>query len=156
MFEETRKMRELCEKFGSRRVLVAGIDISKNKFTIAVMNTNYETKMKARDVTLDTKSLEKLYEEIEKIIDSEGILKLIFGCEPSGIYYKPVLKELMRKYPDAMFKLINPSYRAARDALNGWDPTYGCIYYFNPATATSKWIWSRPIVVKIGKHNFCK
>jgi len=48
------------------------------------------------------------------------------------------------------------AYKAARDALNGWDPTYGCIYYFNPATATSKWIWSRPIVVKIGKHNFCK
>jgi N-acetylmuramoyl-L-alanine amidase len=48
------------------------------------------------------------------------------------------------------------SYRAARDALNGWDPSYGCIYYFNPATATSKWIWSRPLVVKIGKHNFCK
>ena len=41
------------------------------------------------------------------------------------------------------------AYNAARDALNGWDPTYGCIYYYNPATATSKWIWSRPIVVKI-------
>lgn len=48
------------------------------------------------------------------------------------------------------------AYKAARDALNGWDPSYGCIYYFNPATATSKWIWSRPLVVKIGKHNFCK
>ncbi|HPO78063.1 MAG TPA: spore cortex-lytic enzyme, partial [Thermoclostridium caenicola] len=46
--------------------------------------------------------------------------------------------------------------KAARDALNGWDPTYGCIYYYNPATATSKWIWSRPIVVKIGNHNFAK
>ncbi|NLE26350.1 MAG: spore cortex-lytic enzyme [Clostridiaceae bacterium] len=48
------------------------------------------------------------------------------------------------------------AYKAARDALNGWDPSYGCIYYFNPATATSKWIWSRPLVVKIGNHNFCK
>lgn len=48
------------------------------------------------------------------------------------------------------------SYKAARDALNGWDPTYGCVYYYNPATATSKWIWSRPIVIKIGKHNFAK
>lgn len=48
------------------------------------------------------------------------------------------------------------AYRAARDALNGWDPTYGCIYYYNPATATSKWIWSRPIVIKIGRHNFAK
>lgn len=48
------------------------------------------------------------------------------------------------------------SYNAARDALNGWDPTYGCIYYYNPATATSNWIWSRPIMLKIGNHNFAK
>ncbi|NLL96223.1 MAG: spore cortex-lytic enzyme SleB [Clostridiaceae bacterium] len=46
--------------------------------------------------------------------------------------------------------------KAAQDALNGWDPTYGCLYYWNPATATSKWIWSRKIIVKIGKHNFGK
>ena len=45
---------------------------------------------------------------------------------------------------------------AAQDSLNGWDPTYGCLYYFNPATATNKWIWSLPIVLRIGKHNFCK
>lgn len=47
-------------------------------------------------------------------------------------------------------------YKAARDAMNGWDPTGGCIYYFNPATATNKWIWSRPLVKTIGKHRFCK
>lgn len=46
--------------------------------------------------------------------------------------------------------------KAAQDAINGWDPTYGCIYYFNPATATSKWIWSRPQVLTIGKHIFCR
>lgn len=46
--------------------------------------------------------------------------------------------------------------KAAQDALNGWDPSYGSIYYFNPATATSKWIWSRPHVVTIGRHRFCK
>lgn len=44
--------------------------------------------------------------------------------------------------------------RAARDAMNGWDPTYGCLYYYNPSTATSKWIWSTKTVVKIGKHVF--
>lgn len=44
--------------------------------------------------------------------------------------------------------------KAARDALQGWDPTNGCIYYWNPATATSSWIWSRQILKKIGKHNF--
>ena len=46
--------------------------------------------------------------------------------------------------------------KAAQDAINGWDPTYGAIYYFNPATATNKWIWSRPMTVTIGKHRFCK
>ena len=45
--------------------------------------------------------------------------------------------------------------KAARDAMNGWDPTNGCVYYFNPNTATSSWIWSKTIVKKIGKHNFC-
>lgn len=45
--------------------------------------------------------------------------------------------------------------KAARDAMNGWDPTGGAIYYFNPATATSKWIWSRPLIKTIGKHRFC-
>lgn len=47
-------------------------------------------------------------------------------------------------------------YKAAQDAKNGWDPTGGCIYYFNPSTATNKWIWSRPVVKTIGKHKFCK
>ena len=46
--------------------------------------------------------------------------------------------------------------KAAQDAINGWDPSYGAIYYFNPATATNKWIWSRPLTVTIGKHRFCK
>lgn len=46
------------------------------------------------------------------------------------------------------------SYQAATDALNGWDPTYGSIYYYNPATASSSWIFSRQTVVTIGKHVF--
>ncbi len=46
--------------------------------------------------------------------------------------------------------------KAASDAINGWDPSYGSIYYFNPATATNAWIWSRPHTVTIGKHRFCK
>ena len=54
---------------------------------------------------------------------------------------------------------LNPdsaSKKAAQDAMNGWDPPYGAIYYFNPSTATNKWIWSRPMTVTIGKHRFCK
>jgi len=48
------------------------------------------------------------------------------------------------------------AYQAARDALNGWDPTYGCVYYYNPKTATNKWIKTLPISVTIGKHVFSK
>jgi len=46
--------------------------------------------------------------------------------------------------------------RAAQDAINGWDPSHGGIYYYNPSTATNQWIQSRPIVTRIGKHVFCK
>ena len=46
--------------------------------------------------------------------------------------------------------------KAAREALNGYDPTGGCLYFFNPDTATSKWIWSKTIVKTIGKHHFAK
>lgn len=48
------------------------------------------------------------------------------------------------------------SINAARDALNGWDPSGGAMYYFNPSTATSSWIWSRPLIKIIGKHRFCQ
>jgi N-acetylmuramoyl-L-alanine amidase len=46
--------------------------------------------------------------------------------------------------------------KAVKDALSGWDPTDGCLYYFNPKTATSKWIWSRPQYKTIGAHIFCR
>jgi N-acetylmuramoyl-L-alanine amidase len=47
-------------------------------------------------------------------------------------------------------------YNAAQDAINGWDPSGGAIYYYNPKTATSSWIRSRPIITQIGNHVFCK
>lgn len=52
-------------------------------------------------------------------------------------------------------QVAESAYRAARDALNGVDPSGGAIYYFNPSTATSSWIWSRPLITVIGKHRFC-
>ena len=47
------------------------------------------------------------------------------------------------------------AYQAAQDAMNGWDPTCGCLFYYNPATATSAWMLSRPVKLRIGDHNFC-
>jgi N-acetylmuramoyl-L-alanine amidase len=63
-----------------------------------------------------------------------------FTCISDGQFNQPV---------------ADSAYQAARDALNGSDPSGGAIYYFNPATATSSWIWSRPLIVVIGKHRFC-
>lgn len=48
------------------------------------------------------------------------------------------------------------SKKAAQDAVNGWDPSYGCIYYYNPAKTSNKWIRTRPVVTTIGSHVFCK
>lgn len=47
-------------------------------------------------------------------------------------------------------------YKACSDAMNGWDPSGGSIYYYNPAKTTNKWIYSRPVIVRIGKHVFAK
>ena len=73
----------------------------------------------------------------------------------SGVVYQP---GAFTAVADGQINLTpnNTARKAAQDAINGWDPTYGCIYYFNPNTATSGWIWSRPQVIKIGKHIFCK
>ena len=72
----------------------------------------------------------------------------------SGVIYQPGAFSCLA---DGQFNqpVADSAYRAARDALNGWDPSGGAIYYFNPSTATSKWIWSRPLLVTIGKHRFC-
>lgn len=63
-----------------------------------------------------------------------------FSCIDDGQFDKPI---------------ADSAYSAARDALNGVDPSGGAIYYFNPKTATSKWIWSRPLITVIGNHRFC-
>lgn len=51
--------------------------------------------------------------------------------------------------------ISDSAYSAARDALNGMDPSGGAVYYFNPNTATNSWIWSRPVITTIGNHIFC-
>ena len=72
----------------------------------------------------------------------------------AGVVYQPGAFTCM---VDGQFNepVADSAYRAARDALNGADPSGGAIYYFNPDTATSTWIWSRPLITVIGKHRFC-
>lgn len=72
----------------------------------------------------------------------------------SGVIYQPWA---FTAVDDGQINLTpnQTAINAARDAMNGWDPTYGSLFYFNPATATSSWIWSRPYVITIGSHRFC-
>lgn len=73
----------------------------------------------------------------------------------AGVIYQPGAFSCLY---DGQFDepVADSAYSAARDALNGMDPSGGAIYYFNPATATNKWIWSRPLITTIGKHRFCE
>ncbi|MBS6477087.1 MAG: spore cortex-lytic enzyme [Firmicutes bacterium] len=73
----------------------------------------------------------------------------------SGVIYQ---KNAFTCVSDGQINLTpnTSAYSAAKDALNGWDPTNGCLYYYNPATATSKWIWSLKVELKIGKHSFAR
>ncbi|MDR0286720.1 MAG: spore cortex-lytic enzyme [Clostridiales bacterium] len=73
----------------------------------------------------------------------------------AGVIYQPGAFDAVN---DGQFYLkpTDAMYKAARDAMNGWDPTYGCVYYYNPKTATNKWIKSLPIIIRIGNHVFSK
>lgn len=77
-----------------------------------------------------------------------------FPNTPSGVIFQPgaftaVADGQIYLEPNAQAK------KAVEQAMNGWDPSGGCLYYFNPKTATSKWIWTRPQVKTIGQHIFC-
>lgn len=71
----------------------------------------------------------------------------------SGVIYQ---KHAFTAVSDGQINLTpdQTAINAAKDALNGWDPTGGCLYYYNPVTATSEWIFSRETVITIGKHVF--
>ena len=72
----------------------------------------------------------------------------------AGVVYQPGAFTCM---VDGQFNepVAESAVRAAQEALAGSDPSGGAIYYFNPDTATSAWIWSRPLIKTIGKHRFC-
>lgn len=73
----------------------------------------------------------------------------------SGVIYQPGAFSALY---DGQFDqpIADSARRAAQDAMNGWDPTGGAIYYYNPEKTTNKWIWSRPVIATIGKHVFAQ
>lgn len=73
----------------------------------------------------------------------------------AGVIYQPgafsvVADGQINLAPDA------DSLRAARDALNGWDPSNGSLFYYNPAKTSNKYMLSKPVLLVIGDHYFCR
>ena len=72
----------------------------------------------------------------------------------AGVIYQPGAFDAVS---DGQIDLApnDAAFRAARDAMNGYDPTYGCLYYYNPASTTNRWMLSKPVALRIGSHVFC-
>ncbi|MEG1509094.1 MAG: spore cortex-lytic enzyme [Clostridia bacterium] len=136
---------------GAQTAKLLGVDLNKNHG-----NTSYSS----NDVYLLAKCIyaEARGEPYEgKVAVGAVVLNRVkhpdFPNTIAGVIYQPwaftaVHDGQINLTPDAECK------RAAQDAINGWDPSNGCIYYYNPATATSKWIFSRKVMLTIGKHKF--
>lgn len=79
----------------------------------------------------------------------------IFPNTLSGVLFQPLAFQAVSNgaiwnQPD------DESVRAANNALSGWDPSYGCLYFWNPATSTSRWIWNKKPVMRVGRHVFAR
>ena len=130
--------------------------------TLSKLNLNIQNNNSSSDVYLLAKCIygEARGEEyLGKVAVGAVILNRVkdanFPNSVSGVIYQP---GAFTAVSDGQIN-VTPSqscYNAARDALNGWDPTSGAIYYYNPVTATNSWIRSRPVIKTIGKHVFCK
>ena len=112
------------------------IDLLARLISAEARGEPYEGQVAVGAVVLNRTQHPSFPNTIAEVIYQPGA----FSCLDDGQFDEPVAES---------------AYRAARDAMSGWDPSYGAIYYFNPVTATSKWIWSRPLIVSIGKHRFC-
>ena len=78
-----------------------------------------------------------------------------FPNSVSGVIYQSGAFDVVK---DGQINLSpnETAIKAARDAMNGWDPTGGCLFYYNPATSTNKWMLSKPVLLSIGNHSFFK
>ncbi len=133
-------------------------------FCISKYNAQAQTQRSASDIQLMARAVngEARGEPYEgQVAVAAVILNRVkhssFPNSISGVIYQP---GAFTAVSDGQINVpIDPNstvYKACSDAMNGWDPTGGAIYYFNPDTATNSWIWSRTFIKQIGKHRFCK
>lgn len=180
--DEVRKIQTNLKKWGYNVGNVDGIYGSKTKNAVKEFQKNNGLKvdgiagtetLKAMGITTTTTSNDNDIKMLARIINAEArgepytgqvavgavVLNRVkhpsFPNSISGVIYQP---GAFTAIVDGQWNadMMDQPYRAAQDAMNGWDPTGGAIYYYNPAKTTSTWIYSRPVITTIGSHVFAK
>ena len=138
-------------KVGSQTLAALGIYASTSSFS---SSSNGDVNLLARLISAEARGEPYLGQVAVGAVVLNRIDHPSFPNSLSGVIYQSGAFSCLY---DGQFNqpVSDSAYRAAREALAGSDPTGGAIYYFNPATATSRWIWSRPLLVVIGSHRFC-
>ena len=144
-----------------------------NKIISVLSDTDKNKEQKESSTSTDTPSGDDMVKLLARLINGEArgepytgqvaVASVVLNRVKSSSFPNSIAGVI---YQSGAFSVVNDGQinltpnstakKAAQDAMNGWDPTYGAIYYFNPKTATNKWIWSRPVTVTIGNHRFCK
>ena len=152
-----------------------GVYFNKNKLISVLSNADENKENKQSSTSTTTPSGDDMVKLLARLINGEArgepyegqvavgavILNRVKSSQfpntiAGVIYEKGAFTAVSDGQINVPIKEGSTVLKAARDAMNGWDPTGGAIYYFNPSTATNKWIWSRPLIKTIGKHRFCK
>ncbi len=139
---------------GPKTLAAMGIMQSSNNSGSAVSNTN-DLNLLARLIYAESRGEPYAGQVAVGAVVLNRVKSSSFPNTVSGVIYQTGAFSVVS---DGQINLSpnETAKKAAQDALNGWDPSYGAIYYYNPNTATSAWIWSRPQTVQIGNHKFCK
>ena len=140
---------------GSQTLKAMGIQTSSSTKATSATPNNSDLNLLARIVYSEARGEVYAGQVAIAAVVLNRVKSSSFPNSIAGVIYQP---GAFTAVSDGQINLTpnETARKAAQDALNGWDPTYGSIYYFNPNTATSSWIWSRPYVTTIGKHRFCK
>ena len=140
-------------KVGSATAAALGLDLSGAALTATVYRET-ELTLLARLVSGEARGEPYIGQVAVAAVVLNRVRSAAFPNTISGVIFQSGAFDAVW---DGQFDMepSDSSYRAARDAMNGWDPTGGCVYYYNPATATNAWILTRSVQLSIGRHAFC-
>lgn len=151
-------MKKIFVSFLILSLITVLISVNKQKEPVyAVSNSENDNQLLARAVNGEARGEPYEGQVAVAAVILNRVKHSSFPNTIAGVIYQP---GAFTAVSDGQINVpIDPNstvYKACKDALNGWDPSGGAIYYFNPNTATNSWIWSRPLITVIGKHRFCK